>query len=70
MAQISAFFCPCLSSRLVIILNSTKTYKVITILREKNEASWKNLVKVFSLGNNCWRNIESFIVISFDRLEI
>jgi len=49
---------------------STRTYKVVTIRRQKNEASWKNVVNVFSLGNNCWRNIESFIVISSIRLDI
>lgn len=49
---------------------STRTYKVVTIRRQKNKASWKNVVKVFSLGNNCWRNIESFIVISSIRVDI
>ncbi|KEH22369.1 hypothetical protein MTR_7g445570 [Medicago truncatula] len=49
---------------------STRTYKVVTIRRQKNKASWKNVVKVFRLGNNCWRNIESFNVISSIRLDI
>jgi len=41
---------------------STRTYKVVAIHAEKNkeEGSWKSLVKVFSLGNNGWRNIQSF----------
>ena len=41
---------------------STRTYKVVGIRAEKNEdeGSWKSLVKVFSLGNNRWRNIQSF----------
>jgi len=37
---------------------STRTYKVVAI--RVDEASWKSAVKVFSLGNNSWRNIQSF----------
>ncbi|KEH23068.1 putative F-box domain-containing protein [Medicago truncatula] len=42
---------------------STRTYKVVVVHAEKNEASWKSEVEVFSLGNNCWRNIQSFTAV-------
>jgi len=38
---------------------STRTHKVVKVHAEKKEGLWKNEVKVFSIGNNCWRNIQS-----------
>ncbi|RHN46588.1 hypothetical protein MtrunA17_Chr7g0243831 [Medicago truncatula] len=41
-----------------------KTYKVVAFhVDENNPASGKSEVKVFSLGVNCWRNIQSFPVV-------
>ncbi|GAU31349.1 hypothetical protein TSUD_315590 [Trifolium subterraneum] len=39
---------------------STTTYKVVAFRTRKSESSWISEVKVFSLGNNSWRNIQSF----------
>ncbi|RHN53002.1 putative F-box domain-containing protein [Medicago truncatula] len=43
-------------------------YKVVAFRQEgkevkKNEGLWRNEVRVFSLGDSCWRNIQSFPMV-------
>ncbi|XP_045797809.1 F-box/kelch-repeat protein At3g23880-like [Trifolium pratense] len=49
---------------------STRTYKVVAFRANENGGLWKSQVKVFSLGDNCWRNIQSFPVVPFNWLNI
>jgi F-box interacting protein len=50
--------------------DSSKTYKVVAFHVEENKpALAKSEVKVFSLGGNCWRNIQSFPVIPLNWLD-
>ncbi|XP_045797808.1 F-box protein CPR1-like [Trifolium pratense] len=46
---------------------STKTYKVVAFRAEKNNGS--SDVKVFNLGDNCWRNIQNFPVAPNNSLD-
>jgi F-box interacting protein len=39
---------------------SRRDYKIVAFRANEIEGSWKSEVKVFSVGDNCWRNIESF----------
>ncbi|CAJ2670631.1 unnamed protein product [Trifolium pratense] len=49
---------------------STRDYKVVAFRGNVNEGSWKSEVKVFSVGDNCWRNIQSFpVVVLFNRFD-
>jgi F-box interacting protein len=50
---------------------STRTYKVVAFggARE-NGGSWKSEVKVFSVGHNCWKNIQSFPIVPFNLFDI
>jgi len=49
--------------------DSRKTYKVVAFHVEENKpAPVTSEVKVFSLGGNCWRNIQSFPVIPLNGL--
>ncbi|GAU40142.1 hypothetical protein TSUD_163110 [Trifolium subterraneum] len=47
---------------------STRTYKVVAFRAREIGGSWKSEVKVFSVGDNCWRNIHSFPSIPYGRL--
>ncbi|KEH23237.1 F-box protein interaction domain protein [Medicago truncatula] len=50
--------------------DSSKTYKVVEFHVEENKpALAKSEVKVFILGGNCWRNIQSFPVIPLNWLD-
>jgi F-box interacting protein len=48
---------------------STRTYKVVAFRARENGGSWKSEVKVFSVGRNCWRNIQSFPVVPYNWLD-
>jgi F-box interacting protein len=48
---------------------STRVYKVIAFRANEIEGSLKSEVKVFSVGDNSWRNIESFPVVPFNWLD-
>ena len=48
---------------------STLTYKVVAFRVKRNKASWKSRVKIFSLGDNCWRNIQSFPIFPLNWLQ-
>jgi len=43
-----------------------RTYKVVALRAEKSDASWKSMVKVFSVGDNCWRKIQGFNTVPVD----
>ncbi|XP_045797807.1 F-box/kelch-repeat protein At3g23880-like [Trifolium pratense] len=49
---------------------STRTYKVVAFRASETGGSWKSEVKVFSVGDSCWRNIQSFPMVPFNWLDI
>ncbi|AES75691.1 putative F-box domain-containing protein [Medicago truncatula] len=53
---------------------STGTYKLVAYRAEEDDAnhsgSWRSQVRIFSLSDNCWRNIESFPLIPIGCIQI
>ena len=53
---------------------STGTYKLVAYRAEDDDVnhngSWRSQVRIFSLSNNCWRNIESFPLIPIGCIQI
>jgi F-box interacting protein len=49
---------------------STRGYKIVAFRAKEIEGSWKSEVKVFSVGGNCWRNIQSFPVVPINWSDI
>ncbi|KEH23076.1 putative F-box domain-containing protein [Medicago truncatula] len=48
---------------------STLTYKVVAFRVRRNNDSWESRVKIFNLGDNCWRNIQSFPIFPLNWLQ-